>query len=380
MKILMVQQFEGIAGAERYWLETLPELARLGHQANLLLIGTPESIASSQNNLDELKEKGVIVHIIYSKRSYSLSGQFKIYRFFKQHQFDIVHTHLLAADLGIALSQKIFGSKVLQVSTKHGYEEKYNNDYGFNPSYKQKNFYWRAARFAESKIKRSFAISQGLYKLYSGLGIVKESNLDLINYGFDYHTEDMYNPELRFSNKQLILVGRLTEFKGHKFAFAALKLLKFKYPEVKLVVVGDGVLKKQLVSDVGNSGLEEQVIFTGSQPNPREYMSNSDVVLVPSVSEGFGVVLLEAFSVKRPVVAFNVPSPSELIVHNHDGLLAEPYSIEEYASLIESILINPMLGKKLSDNAYEKLNKKFTKRRMVDETVEFYERVLNDVS
>ena len=380
MKVLVAQKVVAIAGSETYLLNLLPALNKNGIQADFLILFPKGQEADIKKFEARLLLEQVNVFKVPVGRIPSWGELKEVYEVIKSGQYDILHSNLLDADMIFASIKMLYNRKLVIVSGKHGYQESYNNAYGFDPSKRKLNFYWICAKFAEFFINRSYAISEGLYKLYTGLGICKRDKLTLLHYGFDFDDHFEFQERFRFGSPQLVIVGRLTEFKGHRFAILALKILVKRYPSIKLVIVGWGELKNELEELAAKMQLQENIIFTGFHDKPRDIMYTSDIVLLPSVSEGFGIVVLEAMSVKRPVVAFNVPSPSEIFQHRRTGLLAQPYSVEEYADLISELIESKNLREELASNAYIQLKELYTLDRMTSETIDLYKKVLGEIN
>ena len=210
----------------------------------------------------------------------------KLKKLQKVQNFDIIHSHLIHADFLMAMFKKFVKEDFKLVSTKHGFQEWYNNKYGFDAGVKKNNFYLRVAKFAEKQMDASIAISKGLRDLYVGLKISKQKRIHLIHYGLDFPEKIELDASKRFWKNQLVLVGRLTAFKGHRYALEALKLVSEKLDDVGLVIVGSGQLEDELKNYTEELGLKNHVNFIGYSPDARSFMFNSDVVLVPSVSEG----------------------------------------------------------------------------------------------
>jgi len=374
MKVLITQKIIGIAGSENYLLQLVKGLAERDVDVEFLSL-VPKGLKGSEEVFnDKISELDVKVHTIYYSFPFFNTLQ-AIARLIKTKEYDLVHSHLIHADLLLAIAKKYF-TKFKLVSSKHGYQEWYNNKFGFDPKFKIKNSYWRLARWAEKQMDRSFAISKGLQNLYVGLGICKNEKLELIHYGFNF--PDIFNTgKYRFSEYQLAIVGRLTAFKGHRYAIEALEIIKNKFSDLQLVVVGSGTLEEELKKLVSSKGLTPQVKFMGYNSDVREIMADSDVVLIPSIAEGFGVVVLEAFRSGKPIVAFNVPSLNEHIVHNHSGILVKPFDINAYASAIEELLTNKEKSNKLAKNGTEKLSNDYNFNLMMSRTIEFYQKVVH---
>jgi glycosyltransferase involved in cell wall biosynthesis len=168
----------------------------------------------------------------------------------------------------------------------------------------------------------------------------------------------------------------LVAFKGHLWAIEAIEKLRREFPDVKLVVAGSGNFEETLRAKTTELGLEEHVEFLGYRKDVGRWMKYSDIVLVTSRAEGFGVVFLEAFNARVPVVAFDVPASNELIKHDVNGFLAKPYAVDDLAARVSTLLRKPALGKAFAEQSYTRLKKEFSLQRMVTETIEWYKAVL----
>ncbi len=371
MRVLFVHKIIGIAGSENYLIQVLKGLKDRGIDVEFLSL-TPARLKGSERKfIERINDISVKHTTVYYSFPFILTF-FKIAKLLRKNKIDIVHSHLIHADLFLAVVKSFFYFGFKLVSTKHGYEESYNNNYGFDPKFKKRNVYWWLAKWAERKMDKSYAISEGLKNLYIGLGICKQEKLELIHYGFDYNAPPN-TANYRYSKNQLVIVGRLTAFKGHRYAFHALKMLVGRFQDIKLVVVGSGPLEDELTNLVEELNISSNVNFMGYNPEGRAIMSESDVVLIPSVAEGFGVVVLEAFSTKKPIVAFDVPSLNEHIVSGESGILVQPYDIVSYASQIEFLLKNREKSQAIGMRGYEKLTNDYNLNKMVSSTISFYQ-------
>lgn len=155
-------------------------------------------------------------------------------------------------------------------------------------------------------------------------------------------------------NKIIGFVGLIyEEGKGLKYLMKAFGEVKPKLPNSKLVVVGDGPGKQWLISLVNSLGLQQDVIFTGFQQNPIKYMKGFDLMVLPSLYESFGAVILEALYVGTPVIGSRAGGIPEVL--KYDELLFEPGNVDELASKILNLLQN--------DEAYSKALELCRKRK-----------------
>lgn len=380
MRVLFVQKEGGIFGAENYQLKVVPGLLAEGVQIEFLRLYTNYQGGEGGDFIDRLEVLGLKTYQVNIGKIPTLRVLNKIKNIANNGDFDIIHTHLIHADFHLALIKTFMKLQPILVSTKHGYDNNFTSKFGFDVSKQTRTPYYLISRWAEKRMKASFTISKGLLDFFIGIGLTSPQKMRLIHYGFDMpeNHEVENDSSLRLAPRQITIAGRLIPFKGHKFIIEAMTQLKLKYgSKVKLVIAGSGKLDIQLRQMVSELMLTEQVEFLGYSSNVGEYMANSDVVVVPSISEGFGVVFLEAFNAKTPVVSWDVPSGNELMVHGKTGYLVPPYNVDALASQLISILESDEVSKKrVVDAAYHRLKTYFNLNRMVRETIEFYQNAI----
>jgi glycosyltransferase involved in cell wall biosynthesis len=137
----------------------------------------------------------------------------------------------------------------------------------------------------------------------------------------------------------LVYVGRFVEAKGLVELVEAFSRLAAQRPHLRLALVGDGVMKQRLVSLVQASGAPERILMPGGM-EPREvarWINASDLLVLPSWSEGYPNVVVEALACGRPVVATDVGGTRE-IVNADNGLLVAPRDVEALRAAIERAL------------------------------------------
>lgn len=135
------------------------------------------------------------------------------------------------------------------------------------------------------------------------------------------------------------VVARLEPEKGHDTVLIAFRSLVERWPDLKLVLVGDGSLRSDLEQIIHRRGLERNVTLTGEQTDVVPWIDSFDVALLtPHWGEGLPNALLEYLAAGRPVVATRVGGISELIRHGREGLLVEPGDSEAVAENVASLL------------------------------------------
>ncbi|UOQ42731.1 N-acetyl-alpha-D-glucosaminyl L-malate synthase BshA [Halobacillus salinarum] len=148
----------------------------------------------------------------------------------------------------------------------------------------------------------------------------------------------------------------------------------------KLLLVGDGPEYSychQLVEDLG---LEDQVLFLGKQDQVSELLSISDLMLLLSEKESFGLVLLEAMACGVPCIGTNVGGIPEVIDHGESGYIAELGNIEQISKMAVQLLKNPSLLKNFSQYTQKNVTEKFSSSKILEQYEDLYERVLSNES
>jgi glycosyltransferase involved in cell wall biosynthesis len=379
VKILLAQHLAGIGGSENYLLSLCPALRAAGVDAHFALLCDDPSAEVVRTYASRMEATGVPIRVFRIGPRIRPAAYQELAQYISSTGFDLVHSHLFVTDLIFAFLRRFFGCRVPLVSTKHGYKESYLQEHGMNPAYQPLNMYRLTAAWVERHFLRSFAVCRALCDLYIALKVTRPDAIEYIYHGFDYPPTPAPEPGFRRAPQQAVIVGRLVAFKGHMRAFEAMKHLRSTHPMLKLVVVGSGPLEEELHHWVQQEGMEDTIVFAGFHPEPARYMAASDIVLVPSVAEAFGLVLLEAMNARKPVVCFDVPAPNEVMLDGETGLLARPFDATDFAQKVALLLDDPALSARMGDAGYARREAFFNLDRMTGETVQFYERALAEV-
>lgn len=376
MKILFVQKVKALVGSEKYFLELIPELEKRGVETEFVCIYNVGDKEKTLPFIAAYKKLNLKIHVLEVSSDKAIWSTLKfIKKVVKQNKFDLVHSHLIHADFWTSTLKRLGSIKCPIVSTKHGYDEMYISKHGFDGKKIVKNKYYKLCKFSEKKISNSFAVSNGLRELFIDSGICKSENIRTVHHGFDLpSTENKINHEFRYSPNQLVLLGRIIPFKGHMLALEALAEVRKTTPEFKLIIIGHGDedLIDKLKRFIKENNLTENVEFLGYKSNVYDFLVNSEIMLVPSIAEGFGLVFLEAMNAGLPIIGFNVPATNEIVKQNETGILIDAYDTGQMAGSIINLINNKSIREKLSNGAKERLLSYFCLDRMVSETMQFY--------
>jgi len=166
------------------------------------------------------------------------------------------------------------------------------------------------------------------------------------------------------------IIGRLQAWKGMHVFIDAIARLYPDYPDLKAVIVGgkhdlEPEYPDQLLQQISNHGLDDTIMLAGFQPNPATWLSAFDVFVHASDREPFGLVVIEAMAMERPVVASDTAGPTEVITHGANGLLTPFGSDDLLARAIRTYLDNPGWATEVAQAARDRA-RDFTAERFAD--------------
>lgn len=182
---------------------------------------------------------------------------------------------------------------------------------------------------------------------------------------------------ISFDRPKLLCLGRLVAEKGFDVALSAFATVVARFPDARLVIVGDGPERKNLTTRAAELRLSNAVEFVGAIP-PEEvpqWISEATLVLIPSQVEGFGLVALEAALLGRPVVATRVGGIPEVVAHAQTGLLVDKDDSNGLAHAVSFFFENPQAATEMGRNAQMRARALFSWDVHVNAYDELYHRL-----
>ena len=313
---------------------------------------------------------GLKTKILIINHHFDLLCLLNIYRVIKGGKFDLVHTHLIHGDF-YGLVAAYFAKVKTKVSSRH-------NDNPF-----RKKFPLRLAlQWLYKLCTHTIVISEQLKIFVYHIEKIPLNSITVIHYGLEIgSSEKAKKLEIKPVSQRkkqritLVSVGRLIEQKGHYYLLQAMHHLALKSKNVRLTIVGDGPLRNQL-EDMRNSlGIENMVDFVGWQSNVYSFYESADILIHPSLWEGFGLVLLEAMRSGLPIIASNVSAVPEIVEDLITGLLVSPADSLALEEAITDLIDNSKKRTSLGKNGYERLKEKFAVEPMVRKTEHVYDQL-----
>lgn len=254
--------------------------------------------------------------------------------------------------------------------------------YGSDVSRLPTEFDWgRRYRKLANHAQAFVAASDLMKKQLTELGFPEEK-IKVIRFGIDvdkFHYRESYS-----SRDRLMMVGRMVEKKGFKYAFQALSLLKNRNSSVALDIYGDGPLKKELVKEAVKLGIADRVHFYGyvSNETVRDQLQTHSILLAPSVTasdedkEGLPNTILEAMASGVPVIASNHAAIPEAVMDRKTGLLVPEADPQAIALAIEQLKSKTNETEEIRQNARQLIEKQYSVKRLVTATEALYNQII----
>ncbi|MGB9844244.1 glycosyltransferase [Methanothermobacter tenebrarum] len=277
---------------------------------------------------------------------FTLTATHKLIKIIRKEDIDIIHAHYIIPPGLIALIGSIITGKPYYV-TVHGSDALILSS---------KSILRPIIKLILRKASKVLVVSKKLAEKVTELGIPQEK----IMITYNMVDTKIFNPQIKTTFREeigtkkpiILFVGNLVPQKGVEYLLKAKKLLK---RDSKLVIVGGGPLLKKLKNMVKEENIED-VIFTGPRTDINNIMAAADIIVLPSVSEGIPIVLLEAMAMAKPIIATKVGGIPE-IVDESVGILIEPKNPKKLANAIDKLLSDEKCRKKLGENGLKKAAK-----------------------
>ncbi len=306
---------------------------------------------------DKFRELGVKVIINEKKSRLGLGLVGRIKKQLKEIQPDIVHTHLFAGDCWGRLAAWKAGVPVI-VSTAHNTDR----DEGSMKKYIK----W----LLSFPTKKVVAVSEAVKQYVIRSEKVAAAKVAVIYNGVDVAKYLRPGAAVLSGGKPVIgVIGRLAPQKGHATLLRA--VASMRHHEARLKVVGDGALEKDLKRLASTLGIEDRTEFMGARQDVDKILDQIDILVLPSLWEGLGLVLIEASLAGRVVVGSRVGGIPEVVRDKETGRLVPPGDEKALADTLDWLIDHPEAARKLAWAAQE-FAKKFDIKKMVGQYEKMY--------
>jgi glycosyltransferase involved in cell wall biosynthesis len=335
------------------------------------------SILCLDNHIGELgfslREHGCEIHkFARNHNGLDIRLILKLHHFLTLNKFDIVHCHQYTPYIYGLLSS--FGTNTCIIFTEHGrfYPDKYRlKRYLINPilSY---------LTCSVTAISNSTADALSIYENFprENIRTIYNGINDLSNYNF---RDIDLKVKLNIHDNLIVLgtVSRLDPIKNQEMLLNAFKIVKSHYPNTVLLFVGDGPSKTKLIRLAKSLNLYESVIFTGYKLNTHEYIHIMEVFLLPSLSEGTSMTLLEAMSLSKPCVVTAVGGNPEIMIDHRTGFVVPNNDVTSFSNAIIKLIEDDVLRKDMGSACRQRYESLFTNTKMINQYTNLYREILS---
>lgn len=216
------------------------------------------------------------------------------------------------------------------------------------------------------KIKKITQNVRSMYKVFNGFNPDKSFTVDTDNVS---RTVDI----------QILFAATLYERKGCAFLLRAFKHIYYEFPKTKLTIAGGGPQLTDMKHLSNSLGISDKVKFTGaiSHVKMMQLMNECDIFVLPSWDEAFGVVYLEAMSLKKPIIATKAEGIADVVKDGINGLLVQPKNVNSIIEKLSLLLESKDLRMRIGNEGYQSI-KQLTWENSAVEVVKIYENVLNE--
>lgn len=358
LKVLLVVPRLNIGGAETYVTTTALGLARRGVEV---------AVASWGGSLVESLAGAGIPHYLVPVRLNSCLASFMLGYIIRKNGIQIIHANSAAAGFAALKAGKRAGLPV--VYTAHGV-------FGHQPKE-------RVLADADKII----CVSKFLYQRSLNTGVPADKLITIYN-GIDLtkfaHQPDktvMLRRELGFGEKDFVvgMVSRIKNLKTKGHGDVLAMLAKFRHQQAgkwRLLVVGKGNGLRQFKAEARRLGIDNQICIAGYSTEVPQLMQTMDVLLLPSDFETFGLVLVEAMAMGKPVIAYAVGGTPEAVQDKATGFLIPKSDIDAMYEKLNLLYEQPEAAAAMGDKGVSRVKEMFNSEHMIDQLLDVYHGVL----
>jgi glycosyltransferase involved in cell wall biosynthesis len=370
MRILYIIGGGEFGGAEQHLLSLVKSLDPTQYKPHVAVFYDAEFAA-------RVRALHVPVTVLGPGKSYLiLSGLGEVRRLIRTLRPEIIHTHGVRANLVGRLANRLEGSPCRLITTVHSVLA-----LDYPVAWKRWLFArleeW-TSRYVDHFILVSHAMERDFRrKIPSERISVIHNAIELpaerpVRGGFSSLREELGLPQ------EAVLVGtvaRMHPVKGHIYLIQAIRELAPSFPQVHYVWIGGGELRAELEKQVRLAGLQDVIHFLGVRKDVPALLPQLDLFVLPSISEGLSVAILEAMAAGVPVITTAVGGSPEIVADQVDGILVPAQSPAALAEAIREALSHPERMKKMGLLGQEKVYREFSTERLLAQTTALYRQI-----
>lgn len=327
LKVLHLCDSLSVGGAERLILGMVEQIDHSRFEVHVCSL----KVIRNDYLRPDFERTGVPLHGVNVKRFYSLRAFWEVAQYIREHNIDIVHTHLTSADIIGRIVGMLTGRFV--VSTLHNEPYAYNRE-RFDRRWLERltmrlgkpHFVAVSHRIREMFIKEWHVPVGALNVIYTA--VLMEQYLSIPE----------STPEEAGVGSTITTIGRLTTQKAQHHLLEAARIVLDQRPDTRFLIVGQGELEASLKAQAHTLGISNHVTFTGPRRDIPAILAQSDIFVLSSLWEGLPLTAIEAMASARAVVLTDVGGNRELIETRSNGLIVPPNDVPALAEALLALV------------------------------------------
>jgi glycosyltransferase involved in cell wall biosynthesis len=366
LTVAQLIESDGPGGAERIVARLARGLEARGIRSVVFVPENGEGWLAGQ-----LKGSGVVVDHFRLTRPVSPACARSLAAAFLRHGIAVAHSHEFSMAVYGAWASRLAG--IAHVITMHGGR--------YYAGRLQRRL---AMRLAIAASRRTVAVSASVARDLRRDLRLAESRIFTIPNGVQFVPAEpsalRHELCIGHGDPLLVSVGNLYPVKGHQHLIDALALLIPRYPALHVAISGRGELAGALTARAHSLGLAAHVHLLGLRSDVAAILAAADVFVLPSLSEGLPLALLEAMLARRPIVASDVGEVGTALAHGDAGILVPPGNPAELAAALDRVLSDPHRSRMMGERAASRAAAEYGESRMIRRYASLYDEVLNRTS
>ena len=367
LSILLLGTQIATGGAQKVLLDQAQWFRQRGHKVSTVFFYDRDNLLSKWQAVSDFpvidlrafrKGAGVIVQGVLM-----IKGLFSLWQLLRREKSDVIETFTHDSNI-LALPIAWLARVPVRIATHHGVIE------GI-PRWRERLNAWMVnsniahVLVTVSEKTRRLALAEGVKA--ERISVIQNGIAPMLFEG-EHRLEVRRDAGIGADDPFLLAVGRLVPVKAHEVLISAISAVLKEFPNAKLGICGDGVLRPNLEAQIKLLDLESAVKLFGEQGNVAKFLFSADVFVLPSRSEGLPMALLEAMSAGLPVVATRLDGVAEVVLEGEHGLFAPIDDSDALANVILQLLRDPSMRAHMGTAARRRVNEMYS----IDHTGEQY--------
>ena len=322
----------------------------------------------------ELRRRGICVYCLECvKRRRAVSACLQLWQIIRNHDVDIVHTHLFDPTLMGVTVAKLLGRATIM--TRHHSDALYRIQNSI-----KRWAYLRLEQYSSSMADHIIAPSAEVQRILLLREKVRESKVSLIPYPQDFRRfqsvseQDIARAKLELGMRQplnLVCISRLHPEKGHIYLFEALAELRKESLNFTCYLVGEGPELKSLEQKAAKLGIGQSIRFLGWRDDALAILAAADCVVHPSLTEALPSALIEALAFSKPIVASDVSGVRDIV--DDYGEIVPPANSRAFANAVRSVLADIESAKRRAAQGSSRIFEYMSAGRVAEAHVRCYQ-------